>query len=190
MSAIEVKQGAVPGIEPNAYVYAITRWSVSGARDTERLEYSVTPLDSLVALDEVQAERLVNVAAMQGADWIKAHGVLDHEKVASLYDDCLKDLEWRYENFKNDIQRENNDRISLMINTLERHRQAQARKIEERIFEHVASKNIKRKNLIKAEEGKLKKLNRKIDEKIAMLNSKQKIQSSEGVVSGGVILVC
>ena len=77
-----------------------------------------------------------------------------------------------------------------MINTLERHRQAQARKIEERIFEHVASKNIKRKNLIKAEEGKLKKLNRKIDEKIAMLNSKQKIQSSEGVVSGGVILVC
>lgn len=44
--------------------------------------------------------------------------------------------------------------------------------------------------MIKAEEGKLKKLNRKIDEKIAMLNSKQKIQSSEGVVSGGVILVC
>ena len=190
VSAIEVQQGAVPGIEPGAYVYAITRWSVSGARDTERLEYSVTPLDSLMVLDEVQAERLVNVAAMRGADWIKAQGVLDHEKVASLYDDCLKDLECRYENYKNDIQRENNDRIILMINTLERHRQAQGRKIEERIFEHVASKNIKRKNLIKAEEGKLKKLNRKIDEKIAMLNSKQKIQSSEGVVSGGVILVC
>lgn len=189
VSAIEVQQGAVPEIAPGVYVYAITRWSVSGARDTERLEYSVAPLESQVALDEVQAEKLVNVAAMQGVDWIKAQGVLEHEMVARLYDDCLSDLECRYENFKNDIQRENNDRINLMINTLERHRQAQAKKIEHRIFEHQISDNIKRKNLIQAEKGKLNKLNRKIDEKISMLNSKQKIQSSEGVVSGGVILI-
>ena len=189
ISAIKVQKSAVPETPPGIYVYAIMRWSVSGAKETERLEYSVTTLDNQVVLDEILAERLVNAAAMQGEDWIKAQGNLDHKKVASLYDDCLRGLECRYENFTNDIQRENNDRINLMINTLERHRQAQVTKIEQRIFEHQSSANVKRQNLIKAEEGKLKKLNRKIDEKILILNSKQEIQSAESVVSGGVILV-
>ena len=115
--------------------------------------------------------------------------MLEHRKIARIYDACLEDLESRFRDFEGDIQRENNDRINMMINTLERHRRSQSKKIEDRIFIHEQSGDERKMKLIPAEKGKLKKLNNKIDEKIAVLSNKQVIQSGEGNVSGGVIRV-
>jgi SNF2 family DNA or RNA helicase len=187
VSAIEVSRLEIPDLNAGTYVYAVARWSVSGARDIERLEYSVVRFDTSQWLDNVAAERLVNIAAMHGRDWDGAKGILDHRKVAEMYDFCLKSLEEKFKFFEGDIQRENNDRISLMINTLERHRNSQRNKILERISSHRQSGEKRKIKLIPAEEGKLKKLNMKIDERIAMLRKKQVIESSEGTVSGGVI---
>jgi len=189
VSAIEVNRLTFSNVEAGIYVYAIARWSISGARDIERLEYSVKRMDTGDRLDNVLAERLVNTAAMKGRDWFGAQGVLEHRKIARIYDACLEDLESRFRDFEGDIQRENNDRINMMINTLERHRRSQSKKIEDRIFIHEQSGDERKMKLIPAEKGKLKKLNNKIDEKIAVLSNKQVIQSGEGNVSGGVIRV-
>ena len=60
-----------------------------------------------------------------------------------MYDECLEDLETGFGIFEGDLQRENNDRIHLMINTLERHRKTQESKFLERIwlFENSDNKN-------------------------------------------------
>ena len=189
VSAVEISNLPVKEIKEGTYIYAIARWSISGARVIERLEYSARNMGSGQCLDIDQAELLVNVAAMQGQDWYGAQNVLDHHATAKHYDDCLVDLETRFLVFRGDIQRENNDRISLMINTLERHRNSQRFKIIERIKMYEFSENEKKIKLIPAEKGKLNKLNQKIDEKIAVLRNKQIIESSEGNVSGGVIQV-
>lgn len=171
------------------YVYAIARWSVSGARDIERLEYCVKNRDTGEWLDSATAESLVNLTGMEGRDWPGAATVLEHGNIARLYDRCVESLEEGFEIFKGDIERENNDRIHLMINTLERHRKNQRDKLRERIRQAEESGSERKKRLIPAIKGQIKKLDRKIDEKIAYLRGKQVIEASYSNVSGGVIRV-
>jgi hypothetical protein len=77
-----------------------------------------------------------------------------------------------------------------MINTLVKHRLGQSQKIEDRIATYLMSGDERKiKRLVPMERGKLNKLNNKIDEKLAVLEMKQIIESSEGIVSGGVIRV-
>ena len=189
VTAAEVSHIHVPKIEKGTYVYAIARWTVSGAKDIERMEYAVRSLNKNQWLDEESSETLVNTAAMRGKDWHGATTVLDHQSAAEKYDDCLSELETGFGVFVGNIQRENNDRIHMMINTLERHRNTQKYKFIERIRLAEASGDIKKIRLIPAVKGKLNKLNQRIDEKIAFLQNKQIVKSSEGNVSGGVILV-
>jgi len=190
VSAVEINKLSIKEIKSGSYIYAIARWSISGARVIERLEYTAMDMGTGHWLDTEKAELLVNIAAMNGQDWFGSTSVLDHNTTAKNYDACLENLEKRFLIFEGDIQRENNDRINLMINTLERHRNSQRIKIVERIAMYEESGNDRKIKLIPAEKGKLNKLNQKIDEKIAVLRNKQVIQSSEGIVSGGVIRVC
>jgi len=171
------------------YVYAVARWSVSGARDIERLEYCVINRDTGEWLDSVLAESLVNLAGMEGRDWPGAATVLEHGNIAQLYDRCVESLEEGFEIFKGDIERENNDRIQLMINTLKRHRKNQRDKFLARIREAEESGSEQKKRMIPAIRGQIKKLDRKIDEKIVYLRERQVIEACYSNVSGGVILV-
>lgn len=195
VSAITLRKANVPFCRPGVYVYAVQRWSVSGVRDTEQLEYAVKSYDDGTILDKEQAEKLVNIAAMFGEDWLSVNGEFDSEQIANWYDECSTDIEDGYQQFIGDIQRENNDRINMMINTIDKHRKEQTAKIEERITRHKEREQIHGKDqgkwysLARAEQGKLKKLNKKLDDRIAMLHQKQQIKSESGSVSGGIIKV-
>jgi len=189
VTAAEVSNMQIPEIKKGIYVYAISRWTVSGAKDIERMEYTVKSIDTNDWLDKDLAESLVNITAMRGQDWHGASTLLNHQAIAEMYDECLEELETGFSIFEGDLQRENNDRIHLMINTLEHHRNAQKNKFLERINLAEASGDVKKIKLIPAVKGKLNKLNQRIDEKIAFLQNKQVVKSSEGNVSGGVIRV-
>lgn len=189
VTAAEISCMHVKDIPVGTYVYAIARWSISGARDIERLEYSVKNFKTGTWLDSASAESLVNSAGMEGRDWPGVGTVLDHEVVAQVYDECLESLENGFEVFEGDIKRENSDRIHLMINTLERHRKTQRSKRLERIRLAEESGNERKIRLIPAVKGQIKKLDQKIDEKIAVLQKKQIVESNAGTVSGGVISI-
>lgn len=189
VTAAEVSHIHLPDIAKGIYVYAISRWTVSGAKDIERMEYAIKSIDSKEWLDKVLAETLVNTTAMRGQDWHGASSRLNHSDTAEMYDECLEELEKGFGVYAGDLQRENNDRIHLMINMLERHRNTQKYKFLERINLAEASGDIKKIKLIPAVKGKLNKLNQRIDEKIAFLQNKQVVKSSESNVSGGVIRV-
>lgn len=172
------------------YVYAIARWAVSGARDIERLEYAVRHLDSGEWLDNQLAETLVNAVAMEGHDWLGAGNAVAAEIAAEAFEECQDQLEQGFDVFEGDIQRENNDRIQLMINTLKRHRDSQLQKLNNRILDAELSGDEKKMRLIPAVKGQIKKLNQRIDERIATLEQKQIVESNQTFVSGGVIHVC
>ncbi len=189
VTATELKNDYLPNIKPGVYVHAVSRWSVTGARVIERLSYIAKNIEGNVWLQDVEAESLVNAAAMEGKDWHGAVSGLDHYSIAEKYDECLEKLENSFHMFEGDIKRENSDRIDMMISTLERHLAMQRGKLKETISAFEASGEKKKMSMIPATEGKIRKLEQTIEEKIAFLNKKQVVESNQGVVSGGVIRV-
>jgi len=185
ISAVELPAVALPELEAGIYVYAVNRWSVTGARDIERLVFSACRIDNQASfLDPVMAEKLVTASAMNARDWHGAANVVNKGATVAAYDDCLDRLEQTYEQFKGDIQRENADRVSLMINTLERHRESQIKRFHEILAQHRMNGRL---NMIPAVEGQIRRLRQRVEERLLSLKPKQQIGSSDSRVSAGVI---
>lgn len=189
VTAVEITANALGGVDRGIYVYAIARWTVSGAQETERLEYIARRLDDELLIDGDEAEFLVNAAGLQGRDWLGAATTLDHADVATVFDDCRAELEERFRTFRDAQTRENHDRVNFMINSLRRHLNNQRDKFDERIERYRSSGDHKRKRMIPAELGRRKKLTQRIDARIAELQLKKSIQTHDSMVSGGVIRV-
>lgn len=187
VSAIELPANTVSGFSSGVYVYAVARWTVSGARDVERLEYVVMNLKGSPLTTGEAAEHLVNTAAMSGRDWISAMSSLDHGVAADVFDQCKETLEKRFKSFRDDCMREDRDRIKLMVNMLERHLDNQRKKITERIDHYRHFGTEQQRKLIPAEEGRLKKVTERLNSRMEELRLKERASASESFVSGGVI---
>jgi superfamily II DNA or RNA helicase len=189
-SAVELPVSKVPGFLPGLYVYAIMRWTFSGPRDVERLVYEGRNLDTGAALDEEQLEFLVNTAALYGTDWhAAAKNVVDHDKAASLQDDCRASIEENFIGSKALQLRENRDRIRAMIGSLDQDLLRRRGAIEQRIAKYEVSENHRQKRVAAMELGKLKKLVQKYEEKKHALGLKESIDPRQRDVSSGVIKV-
>ncbi len=189
VTAAEVSSLKLPDMLQGTYVYAVSRWAVSGARDIERLEYAVKNFDTGEWLEAKDAETLVNSVAMEGKDWHGVESTVSSVEVACAFDECEERLEEGFKVFEGDIQRENSDRIHLMINMLERHKDNQVLKLQGRIRLAKESGDAGKIRLIPANEGKIRILNERIEERIAGLERKQVVGSSQSFVSGGVVCV-
>jgi SNF2 family DNA or RNA helicase len=187
--ATEVNSIHLKNMDKGRYVFAISRWSISGARDIEHLEYCAKNIDTGTWLDNTMSETLVNIAGMTGKDWPGATNVLSHNEIAEVYDKCIEKLEKDFETFKGDIERENKDRIHMMINTLTRHKTSQRERLLTRIKAMEESGQERKIRLVPALKGQIKKLETRIEEKISFLREKQVIKSSSGTVTGGIIRI-
>lgn len=189
-SALEVPSTKVNNLTPGIYVYVIMRWTFAGPRDVERLVYECRNLQTDEALDEVQAESLVNASALYGCDWhAAAKNMLDHDKAARLQDDCRATIEENFIGSKALQLRENRDRIRAMIGSLDQDLLRRRNAIQERIERYEASENPRQKRVASMELGKLKKLVQKYEEKKHALNLKESIDPRQRDVSSGVIKV-
>jgi superfamily II DNA or RNA helicase len=189
VSAVELIANTTSSPPPGIYVYFVMRWSVSGSRDIERLEYLVKGLDNSLMIDGDAAELLVNTAALEGRDWLGANMHVDSQQAASLQDSCRSELEERFRDFAAAQKREDADRIRLMVRSLEHHLEGKKRKSEELIVRYTASGDARRKRMIPAERGRLKKETQRVEGRIAELRLKEDLKAHDSAVSGGVIRV-
>jgi hypothetical protein len=187
ISAIELTNHAIGDFERTTYAYTVVRWTVSGARDVERLEYLIQHLVTGSQMDGERAEFLINTAAMHGRDWLSASNVLDHHRTASVLDECRAELEERFRAFRDAQIRENQDRVNFMVSTLQHHLENQRRKFQERIQRYMQFGTEKQKKMIPAERGRLNKLAQRINAKIAELRLKESVQAYDSMVSCGVV---
>ena len=190
VAALELLQTHLPKFQRGAYVYVVMRWSVSGSREIERLEYIVRSLDHDQLLDGNQAEQLVNTAALKGDDWLGAADQIDPDRAAALQDECRTELDDRFRHFVEAQRREDADRIRLMVGLLERHLAKKSQQAQEQIQKHELSSNPKRRSLIPAVRGRLQKEMNRVNEKIAQLRLKTDLAPHPSVVSAGVIRIC
>jgi len=189
VSAVELQANSTGNVPTGAYIYVVSRWTLTGSRDLERLEYIVSSIENGLQLRGEDAERVVNIAAMEGKDWPGASNAVNHSIAAEVFDRSKLILENDFRDFRESYQREDRDRINLMVNMLEHHRQAQRERIVERVNRYREFGNDRQKKMIPAEEGRLKKQDARLDEKIASLRLREKLQASDSFVSGGVIRV-
>lgn len=189
VTAVELPRNLIDGRKAGIYVYAVERWTVSGAREIERLEYLVQKLGEKSLTDGEQAEHLVNTAALEGQDWLGAGTSLDHSVAAAVLDDCRTELEGRFSSFHAAQSRENRDRINLMVNTLQHHLDQKRRALKERIQNYQLSENDRQRRIIPALKGRLNNLEEKIEAKITELRLKENTTAHRSEVSAGVIRV-
>ena len=189
VSAVELIANTTTTQPAGIYVYFVMRWSVSGSRDIERLEYLVKGLDNGLLIDGDAAELMVNTAALEGGDWFGATTQFDSQQAASLQDGCRAELEERFREFSAAQKRENADRIRLMVRSLEHHLENKKRKSQELIERYTASGDAKRVRMIPAERGRLKKEMQRVEGRIAELRLKEDLKAHDSAVSGGVIRI-
>jgi len=123
---------------------------------------------------------------LEGNDWPGAPNVIDRDAVLSSYDQCAERLEREFEEFKLNVQRENADRIALMISTLQSHLNNQVKKRQEIIARHQARGQTR---LVPAEEGKIRQLTRRVEERVLELQQKLQLTNSRNSVSAGLIRI-
>jgi hypothetical protein len=165
------------------------RWSVSGSRDIERLEYIVKALGDGTILEGDDAERLVNAAALEGVDWLNPSTLVDAQRAAGFQDACRAELEARFLDFTAAHKREDADRIRLMVRSLEHHLQNKKRKSDELIARYAESGDARRQRMIPAERGRLKKEMQRVEGRIAELRLKEDLKAHDSAVSCGVIRI-
>jgi len=185
VSAVQLASVAVPSLPTDTYVYAVDRWSISGAREIERLVFCARRVSGEY-LEPEEAERLITAGALEGNDWPGAPNVIDRDAVLSSYDQCAERLEREFEEFKLNVQRENADRIALMISTLQSHLNNQVKKRQEIIARHQARGQTR---LVPAEEGKIRQLTRRVEERVLELQQKLQLTNSRNSVSAGLIRI-
>ena len=189
VSAVDLPGNVTGKLKRGTYAYTVVRWTVSGARDIERLEYLIQNLATGDWVDGEQAEFVINTAAMHGQDWLAAQSTLDHTRTAAVLDDCRAELEERFGAFRDAQVRENQDRINFMVNTLQHHLKNQSRRHQEQIQRWTQFGTGNQKRMIPAAQGRLKRLTQRIDGRISELRLKESIRAHDSMVSCGVIRV-
>jgi hypothetical protein len=189
VSAIELHANVDTNIHPGIYVYVVERWSISGSRDIERLEYRVRGLDQTTILEGEQAELLVNTAALKGRDWLGAATAVDGAEAANYQNVCIEELDQAFREYIAYYQRENSDRIRQMVRALEQKIENSKRKTEDQVERHIASGDRRRVGLVNAVRTRFEKEQKRLRARIEELKLKDRVKSQNSAVSSGVIRI-
>lgn len=177
------------GINKGIYVYAVARWWVAGARDTERLEYCAYDITKNEFITNDMAETIVNATALTGQDWLDGKWEVSTQEVADLQDECRAELEEGFYLFRDATHREDMDRANMMISTLEQQLSREKAKILDTIKKIQDYGDERSMRIIPAQKGRIKKLEMSISLRISEIKARLKSGAEDNLVSSGIIKV-
>ena len=130
--------------------------------------------DKLISTEE--AEQLVKMVVVKG----KKTNVLDYdnEEYSEVCEDLFNNLSSKFENYVSDYRDEIKDKANFQIASLNEHKNYQTSMIvnaieklkSRQIYERNEKKKTQLDSLIKAQQGRINKLNGKIEEKLIRIN--------------------
>lgn len=171
---------------PGEYVFAVSRWSVRGEQESERLAFGVRRLGEATDLVPEEAERLVSIAALRGRPWPGAAGRLDGDAVGDCFDALVDAMDMQYETFTSAAQRENRDRVRFQLDQVDRHEAREVRRLQE-LIARLRLQNKMR--TLKANEGRIVKARERAAERRARLEGRMELRHASQMVCAGVLLV-
>ncbi len=185
------------------YIFYTQHWSVGGLREIEKLNIIVKLLNAEL-LEVELAEKLFITASKYGENWLGVADEVDLFEATRQIEDCDSLSRQQYDNYISQLTMENEDRADLQQNTLQQHIQNQRQRtagIIQKHQEEITQPNYSnyknksdraianRKNLIKATQAKLDKLEQKAQAEFELIEQKRKLTHHKTDVSIGIIKV-
>ena len=173
-------------VSPGYYAFAVDLWSFDGLRTEEMLKVSVVNLDDLLPVGSNSAWELVNTGRLNGQPWHSAAMDIDTDIVMKAIEEAEEELQKAYRKEAEKRLSENADRITFQRHSATRHRDRLLKMNEEILSGHRAAG---RSSLVRALEGKIRKVNERFDLRIAQLEERAKLTHSRIQTCMGVISV-
>jgi len=177
--AARVAAMSIPEVSPGTYCFVTQRWSTSGARVVERLVYRASEIGGNLISPE-QAERLVSAVVDGGVDGLDSAGALEGAVVRDIYDDLTFQLDDEFQTYAEEMKMENEDRIEMMKRSAIEKTATQVARIAE---VNARLNGPRAKNIIKANEGRIKKLKGNLD---VLLGTYEKMRDISSVLHSGM----
>ena len=175
--ASEIAQDEIDkSFQKGKYCLVVQQWSISGTVQMEKLSYLGKNLNTDKLISTEEAEQLVKMVVVKG----KKTNVLDYdnEKYSEVCEDLFNNLSSKFENYVSDYRDEIKDKANFQIASLNEHKNYQTSMIvnaieklkSRQIYERNEKKKTQLDSLIKAQQGRINKLNGKIEEKLIRIN--------------------
>jgi hypothetical protein len=184
--AIRLPRNLFEDLPPGVYVFAVQRWTVRGVQDIERLHYSAVRMDGNgEPVSPELAERLVTIAANQGADWLSASERVDFATAAHLANEvCLAESDKEYDSFVQELQAQNDDRADIQQRSAEAHFRARSETLTNVRDRHVLAG---RHGLARATEAQIEALKRWIERERARVAERRRMTQRKDEICVGLI---
>ena len=158
------------------YCLVVQQWSIFGTVQMEKLSYLGQNLSTGKLTSNDEAEQLVKTVLMKGD---KSNAIdYDNEKYSEVSENLFKLLSTKYESYVSDYRDEIKDKANFQIASLDEHKLSQTGIIinaieklrSKQTHEQSEKKRTQLDSLIKAQKGRINKLNSKIEEKLIRIN--------------------
>jgi hypothetical protein len=162
-------------VKKGIHILVVVQWSFHGLQHYEKLMYAATRLDEAGGILAYEtAERLANLAISRGEDWLEARNLVDLRNVYHIANDILfGDLEEQYQMYIDELKAKNEDRADIQLHNLEEHYRRQSNKFREIRDTHALNQ---REALVKATEGRLQVLERRIEQMKMKINAGREVR--------------
>ena len=174
------------GIAPGMYAFFVNRWEFSGIKVEEDLSVRAVKIESNTMLTQDESWLLLNMARVEGTDWLEVCSVLEVESFRGALDKCIEALDADYEAEKVQRKNENADRVTLQIESAQRHLDRQLSSREEVLKKYRFTGNTR---MIPATEGQIRKIKERFDAQKEKLKQKSELRTFQFEVCAGAILV-
>ena len=176
-------------IEKGFYCFVIQQWSIFGEITNEKLSYIGKNVDTEKLFDVNESELLVKAVMEIGGK--TNHSNLDFQKCAEVAKSLFNDLSSRFGSHVQNYKDEVHDKTTVQIKNLKKHKISQIDIFQNTIETHqnniLLTSDDKRKmtlnNLIKAQKGKIEKIEKKVSEKIAYIQKSTNVTEESSDVT-------
>jgi SNF2 family DNA or RNA helicase len=184
--AVSIDSDKADGFTQGCYAFFVSRWTFSGIRMEEELRVCAINMETGEVLPAEESWNLLNIARLEGSDWMSASNAIDLERFLEELNQCNDQLEIEFERAKREKINENDDRVSFQIESVRRHRDRQLATREQVLERYHASGKTK---MIRLEEGLIRNIKERFDVQVAKLEQKSVLRSLSSEVCCGAILV-
>lgn len=184
LAAVRCPANGLP-LCPGIYCFKVERWSVAGIRSVEVLHFRIMDLQSGKIFGTEDSEEVLVHAARFGRHWQTPGISLNLDDAWSALEHQLSQAVLiSYTEFASRIRNESLDRIDLQVRLIENHRKKKLAQLEQVRGDHSRAG---RSSLAKAIEGKIRKLEDRINRQLHSLEQRRSISESFTAVCLGVL---
>lgn len=181
---VAVRLAKSADISSGTYAFVVHKWEFSGIKVEEELPVRVVNMTTGKVLGRDESWSLLNLARVEGSDWLEVMNCLDIDSFANAIDQCEKALDGDYIFETAQRRNENEDRVSFQIESAERHKDRQLNTRYELLERYRAESNTR---LVPMSEGQIRKIKERFEVQREKLQRKSELRTSQTEVCFGVI---